>query len=194
MLLRRLSAESQFVVGLVSWCVVLCCVLGSRCSALHLLSFRVLMEQSHRTANPKEPFTVLIRFRGINFESSSHTHFVLSPQSFSVSCHYRGFTDMPCVEGPVTRKIHVCSHPKFHRRQPSACRAMRFRSMIQRGFVPLELCLEMEQPKADDLERVSERVFQTASGGLDGGLHKKERILPSEWWMNRLIDRSIHKA
>jgi len=56
-------------------------------------------------------------------------------EDFKRSLALWGFTDMPCVEGPTTRKIHVISHPKFSRGQPSACRAMRFRSMIQRNFV-----------------------------------------------------------
>jgi len=38
-----------------------------------------------------------------------------------------GFSRMACVEGPTTRRVHVCSHPSFVKGRPSACRNMKFR-------------------------------------------------------------------
>jgi len=41
-----------------------------------------------------------------------------------------GFNVMPCVEGPKTRKVYVCSHPLFSRNDPSACRMMNFKGVL----------------------------------------------------------------
>jgi len=54
-------------------------------------------------------------------------------ENFQRNLDLWGFTDMPCVEGPTTRRIHVCSHPSFIRDQPSACRTMRFRARLPFG-------------------------------------------------------------
>jgi hypothetical protein len=33
---------------------------------------------------------------------------------------------MICVEGPVTRKVHICSHPSFVKGCIDACKLMQF--------------------------------------------------------------------
>lgn len=41
-----------------------------------------------------------------------------------------GFTDVACVEGPPIRRVHICSHPKFLRDDPSACRRIKYLGML----------------------------------------------------------------
>ena len=40
--------------------------------------------------------------------------------------HIRGFNHMLCVEGPVTRKVHICSHPSFVKGCIDACKLMQY--------------------------------------------------------------------
>lgn len=48
-------------------------------------------------------------------------------ETFERNLELWGFSRMPCVEGPTTRRVHVCSHPFFVKGLPSLCRNMRFR-------------------------------------------------------------------
>mmetsp|Transcript_8997 Transcript_8997/g.18871 ORF Transcript_8997/g.18871 Transcript_8997/m.18871 type:complete len:232 (-) Transcript_8997:276-971(-) len=58
---------------------------------------------------------------------SSETENHFSFETFERNLDLWGFTDMVCIEGPTTRRVHVCSHPMFVRGNPSSCRHMRFR-------------------------------------------------------------------
>eukprot|EP00531_Pseudo-nitzschia_arenysensis_P007988 CAMPEP_0116149238 /NCGR_PEP_ID=MMETSP0329-20121206/18819_1 /TAXON_ID=697910 /ORGANISM="Pseudo-nitzschia arenysensis, Strain B593" /LENGTH=250 /DNA_ID=CAMNT_0003645495 /DNA_START=106 /DNA_END=858 /DNA_ORIENTATION=- len=60
-------------------------------------------------------------------------YFVGTFEDFKRDLKLWGFTDMPSVRGPPTRRLHHCSHPNFVRDQPSRCRAMQFGTILSKA-------------------------------------------------------------
>jgi len=69
------------------------------------------------------------------------TYFSGTFKDFQKDLTLWGFTDLPSVGGPPTRRLHLCSHPNFVRDQPNRCRAMRFGGILSKA-------LELEKAKA----------------------------------------------
>jgi len=60
------------------------------------------------------------------------TYFSGTFEDFQKDLALWGFTNVPSVGGPPTRRLHFCSHPNFVRDQPNRCRAMRFGGILNK--------------------------------------------------------------